>query len=415
MSWGATVFLAAGLAGVPVAARAANETTLLGQALVEARSNLTLRGGHFAGDGALKLTDAIAQSRYVALGEDHFTREIPQFAAAVCDAMAPQGLAAMAVETGPQVSELVAPKLARGTASAALTALIHQYPDSVAFLNMRDEVDLATHCARDAGPAFKFWGLDQEFLGAAGWLLDLIVQQHVTPKAEAAIGALQAEERRDAQDAARTGDPMQLFMFRARDRELAQTEEMLKSEGPPAALALFHELVVSHAIYASHGAHRDRSNHARALLLKQTFLHDLQSLDIGARPPRVLLKFGDGHLYKGLNPLDQRDLGNFVAELADGQGAQSLHIAVLGMRGVHRLYAAYGNKTRLEPFALDQGDDYAWLKPAVAAVMPSGWTMIDLARLRFRKLSGVGPEWERIIYGYDFLVLIPEVTPADPL
>jgi hypothetical protein len=47
--------------------------------------------------------------------------------------------------------------------------------------------------------------------------------------------------------------------------------------------------------------------------------------------------------------------------------------------------------------------------------MPSGWTLIDLRHLRFRKLSGAGPEWERMIDGYDFLVLMPEITPADPL
>jgi hypothetical protein len=398
MRWGVPILLVAGLAGVSLAARAADETMSLRQALVAARTGLTLRNGHFDGDGAQALTAAIAQSRYVALGEDHLTHEIPQFAAAVCDAMAPQGLAAMAVEIGPQVSALVAPRLAGGTASAAIAALIHQYPDSVAFLTMRDEVDLATHCARDAGPAFKFWGLDQEFFGAAGWLLDLVMQQH------------------DAQAASRTGDPMKLFLLQANDRELAQTEAILKAGGAPAAaLSIFHELVVSHAIYASHRTHRDESNHARALLLKQTFLHDLQSLGGAAPPPRVLLKFGEGHLYKGVNPLEQRDLGNFVAELADGEGATSLHIATLGIRGVHRLYAGYGNRTRLAPFVLDQDDDYAWLKPAVEALMPSGWTLIDLRHLRFRKLSGAGPEWERMIGGYDFLVLMPEITPADPL
>jgi hypothetical protein len=33
-------------------------------------------------------------------------------------------------------------------------------------------------------------------------------------------------------------------------------------------------------------------------------------------------------------------LGNFVAELADGQGVQSLHILVLGARGTHAGFGA---------------------------------------------------------------------------
>lgn len=59
------------------------------------------------------------------------------------------------------------------------------------------------------------------------------------------------------------------------------------------------------------------------------------------KPQRVLLKFGDWHVYKGINPLRQRDLGNFVAELADGRNGASLHILVLGAKGTHALYAGY--------------------------------------------------------------------------
>jgi hypothetical protein len=408
--------LIAGVFAVSLSASAGDETTpSFAQALHEARSNLMLKDGHLAGEGARALSAAIAQARYVALGEDHLTHQIPQFAAAVCDAMAPQGLAALAVETGRQVSQLVEPKLADGTASAAISALIHQYPDSVAFLSMHDEIDLAVHCAKAGGPAFKFWGLDQEFVGAAGWLLDLIEQQHLTPRAEAKIRALQAEERHDAETAARIGDPTALFLFRVNDHELAEAKEALEADGNQTATTIFDELVLSHTIYVSHKSNRDGSNHARAILLKETFLHDLSDLDHAGQPPRVLLKFGETHLYKGINPLQQRDLGNFVAELADGQGANSLHIAVLGVRGIHRLYAGYGRPTRLEPFTLELNDDYAWLKPAVADLMPSGWTEIDLRVLRFRKLRDLVPEWERMIYGYDFLILVPEITPADPL
>ena len=407
--------LIAGVVGPSFAVNAGTETAIsFNQALHEARSNLTLKDGHLAGEGARALSEAIARARYVALGEDHLTHEIPQFAAALCDVMAPQGLAAMAVETGRQVSQLVAPRLADGTASAAISALIHQYPDSVAFLDMRNEVDLATHCATAGGPTFKFWGLDQEFLGAAGWLLDMIQQQHLTPKAVEKIKQLQAEQQGDAEVAARSGDATALFLFQVNDSKLAETKKVLEAGGDETANEIFDEIVLSHTIYASHKANREWSNRTRALLLKKTFLHNLQDLHNTGKPPRVLLKFGEGHLYRGINPLHQRDLGNFVAELADGQGAQSLHIAVLGVQGMHRLYAGYARPTRLEPFSLVMDEDYAWLKPAVADLMSSGWTEIDLRRLRFRRFLDLGPEWERMIYGYDFLILVPDLTPADP-
>jgi len=43
-----------------------------------------------------------------------------------------------------------------------------------------------------------------------------------------------------------------------------------------------------------------------------------------------------------------------------------------------------------------------------------GWTMFDLRGLRkgFRALEPVGKEMERIIFGYDLMVQIPNATPS---
>jgi hypothetical protein len=45
---------------------------------------------------------------------------------------------------------------------------------------------------------------------------------------------------------------------------------------------------------------------------------------------------------------------------------------------------------------------------------PEGWTMFDLRGLRkgFRSLEPVDKEMERMIFGYDLLVLIPNATPS---
>jgi hypothetical protein len=134
------------------------------------------------------LESAIANAQYVLIGEDHITREIPQFTAAVCDMMAPQGLTAMALEVGPQVAEFVSSSLGKPDRLARMAALNRQYPDSVAFLNLRQENDLAAHCAQIAHtPHFHLWGLDQEFVGSAGWLLDQILATHPGAAATAAL------------------------------------------------------------------------------------------------------------------------------------------------------------------------------------------------------------------------------------
>ena len=63
----------------------------LDQKLREVRFDLRIQDGKITGGGAPVIEKAISGAKYVLIGEDHITHEIPQFAAAVCNIMAPQG------------------------------------------------------------------------------------------------------------------------------------------------------------------------------------------------------------------------------------------------------------------------------------------------------------------------------------
>jgi hypothetical protein len=383
------------------------------QKLHEARYDLRIEEGKLSGSAAPVLEKAISGAQYVLIGEDHITHEIPQFAAAVCDAMAPQGLTAMAVEAGPQAAKLVAASLGKPDRLARMVALTDRYPDSVAFLNVREENDLVEHCAEAShNQKFQLWGLDQELMGSAGWLLDQILATHPSPAATAVLTRMKTEEQKDAALAKETGDPSKVFLFAASDAELSEGAAVLKREGNAIANELFHELVESHEIYLKNMQGSPESNSQRARLLKQNFRRNFDAASSSSQRPRLLLKFGDWHLYKGFNPLHQRDLGNYIAEMADGQGASSLHICILGAKGTHALYGGYQRPMKLEPFVMVEDDDYHWLKPAVENQVRNAWTVYDLRNLRFQKLGAVDPDMERVIYGYDFLVIGPEFSPA---
>jgi hypothetical protein len=384
------------------------------QKLGEVRYDLRFDSGRFVGNGAPVLKSSIANAKYVLIGEDHITREIPQFASAVCDLMAPQGLSAMAVEVGPQVAEFVSSSFGKPDRLARMAALTKQYPNSVAFMDIRQENDLAAHCAEAArNPHFHLWGLDQEFVGSAGWLLDQILATHPGPAATAAITRLKSEDQQGAARAKETGDPSKLLLFAVPDSELAEITALLQREGNATANALFRELRESHEIYFKNMQGSPDSNSQRAQLLKTNFRLDVEMAGGADRSQKVLVKFGDWHLYKGFNPLQQRDLGNYIAEMADGQGSSSLYICVLGAKGTHRLFTGYDQPTKLDKFVMDEDPDYRWLKPAIDNQIPGAWTLYDLRKLRFAKLGTLDPGMERMIYGYDLLVIVPELTPAD--
>ena len=384
------------------------------QKLREVRYELRFDNGRFVGNGAPVLDSSIANAQYVLIGEDHITREIPQFATAVCDLMAPQGLSAIAVEVGPQVAEFVSSSFGKPDRLARMAALTKEYPNSVAFMDIRQENDLAAHCAEVAHAShFHLWGLDQEFVGSAGWLLEQILATHPGPAATAAITRLKREDQQGAARAKETGDPSKLLLFAVPDSELAEITALLQREGNATANTLFRELRESHEIYFKNMQGSPDSNSQRAQLLKTNFRLDLEMAGGTDRSQKVLVKFGDWHLYKGFNPLHQRDLGNYIAEMADGRGSSSLHICVLGAKGTHRMFTGYDQPTKLEKFVMDEDPDYRWLKPAIDNQIPGAWTLYDLRKLRFAKLGTLDPGMERMIYGYDLLVIVPELTPAD--
>jgi hypothetical protein len=127
------------------------------EALIQVRTPLILAGGKFSGAGADTLNGAVQQARFVLLGEDHITREIPQFAAALCDAMHPD---AYAVEAGPYAARYLNGLLHDPGRILKMAARDKAYPNNMAFLDIREENDLAAHCAASShNPHFALWGL----------------------------------------------------------------------------------------------------------------------------------------------------------------------------------------------------------------------------------------------------------------
>ncbi len=386
----------------------------LPQALAKARYPLQLTEHGFSGPGAPILTAALDGAKYVAIGEDHFTREIPQFAAAVCDEMAPHGLTALAMEASPGAAEFVTGTLGQPDRLARIAELQRRFPDSVAFLNSRQENDLADHCAAVAkANHFELWGLDQEYMGSAGWLLSRMAYTNPGPKARTAIAVMQHDEQAAAAEAAQTGDALKLYLLTATDAQVAAAQSSIDQDGTPATRALFHELTESRTIYREHLVDNPTSNAYRAHLLKHNFLAAYQAAGGDARPQRVLVKLGDWHIYRGYNPIPQRDFGNFLAEHADISGAPSLHIMVMGLEGEHVVYGGYGRPLKHISGATVSFEGYRWLKPAADLADNQSLTLYDIRKLRFGHAANLSPEWEKVIYGYDLLVLIPQVTPAD--
>nr|WP_295107489.1 hypothetical protein [uncultured Caulobacter sp.] len=383
--------------------------------LAQAISPLEVNPDGLSGAGALILSQAVAASRYVLIGESHHTREIPAFTTQVCRLMAPAGLTAMAIETGPEAARVVDAAMRSQDREARIADFVRGHPDGVAFFNARDEVRTAGDCAVAAGPKFQLWGLDQEFLGSSGHLLQEMLAAKPGPGARAALTGLAEQDRKMTAAALASGSPFDFFLLSAKQDDLDQAAAAVARDGGARVRYLFGLLTETRAIYQASKARQGDPNGRRARLMKRTLAAHLADKP-GAR---VLLKFGAYHVYKSINPLDQRDLGAYVAERADGEGVTALHIMVAGAKGSEGGYAGVGRPLSVKAFDMKDDKDPDWRKDVALAraadAAPGSWMLVDLRALRAKGLKSAPPEWRELALGYDIAILAPTFTATSVL
>jgi|HubBroStandDraft_4_1064222.scaffolds.fasta_scaffold11957_5 hypothetical protein len=94
-------------------------------------------------------------------------------------------------------------------------------------------------------------------------------------------------------------------------------------------------------------------------------------------------------------------------------GSISLHVEITGIRGEEEQEMGPGWPEK----AVVKRTSASSLTPLYAEAYLDAWTVSDLRPLRsqFDTLDHVDRELERLIFGYDVLVLVPDVTAAAPI
>ena len=406
------------MVGTP--ARAQNQAFT--DTLQKNRAAITARDGKLAGPGADVLRAALVEAQFVLLGEDHGIAQIPEFGGALCAELVPRGFHHMALEIGPYVAPELE-RFARGVNGAGQFAeFLKAYPETIAFYNWREEFAMLQQCEKAAAPkGMRLLGVDQELMGSTGFLLDRILATNPGPQAKAAVQSLLRENREARAAAAKSGNPWDLLMTAATQEELDHARDLLAGHGDAETQRLFASLLESREIYLKNkSSDYYNSNRQRALLMKKNFVQQLaaEARSEGATP-RILFKFGGLHMFRGINPLHSSELGNLVSEAAEGHQQKSAHILILGVKGEQAHFAGIGKPSQPGPFnlAADKDSDFPFLKPLFDTQVPGSWTLYDLRSLRdgFSKYGKVDSELERVIFGYDFVVLIPDATPSHDL
>jgi hypothetical protein len=384
------------------------------EVLKKNRGVISVQDGKLAGPSAEVLRRALSEAQFVALGEDHGIRQIPEFAAALCAELAPHGFHHMGLEIGTYVAEDLEKMARSADGRKQLAEFERKYAETIAFYNWQEEFAMLEKCETAASPGhMTIWGLDQEFMGATGFLADKILATNPGPEATAALETLLKETSEARAAAAKSGNPGDLFMLTAKQEELDHLRDLLKKQAKPEVQKLFDAFLLSREIYQKNTTgDYYKSNRERALLMKKNFSEPFAaSSQSNGVLPKVFFKFGAYHMFRGINPLHSSELGNLISEAAEANQFSSVHILVAGVKGEQLHFAGIGKPAEAAPLDL-RGEDspFLFFKPLFDALVENSWTLYDLRALRdgFSKYGKIDPELERVIFGYDFVVFIPD-------
>ena len=358
------------------------------------------------GPGADHLRRAVRNAQFVLIGEEHHDRNTPQFARMLYAVLRREhGFSHLAVEQDPVGIEFVLAPGQRGNA-AAIAAGLKKWPTLLGFASDQDLALLADAGASVAGPD-AIWGVEQA-QSPVRYLEELAT---LAPAGRAQDSVARLLDRARAEDRTRAD----FGKFLAYDRQTLPDLRRLDALWSPAkgtkARFLLDGLVRSAEIYDYYV--RGKAEHDPALgylnatvretWLKAQFTRQYRAAARSGTYPRVLFKFGDNHIRRGVGTTGAWTLGTFAADLATFDGLDSVSMLVV-------------------PIGSDIPD---WqhlpeeLRPYLPRAAPPGPVLIDLTALRpiATELLQAAPSTSRdaarlLLFGFDAIVVLPHSAPA---
>lgn len=293
------------------------------------RYALRLEDGHLRGAGAELILEAAASAQFVGLLEEHNVSDLASLATALFDTLRVAfGYRYLALEQGGVITSWLA-EAARHGGWDSVATLAARWPHAPTFAT-DDELAMMAHVAATAGTAQPpVWGIDQEF-GALHILERLAT---LAPNEEARGRALVLAETARRHEKDRLGDSLYLAQV-ALPSDFADLPALFAPEPGSETERLIAALQFSSRVYYNNTlAQRGRPTgyenmRERELGMKQRFLEEYERARAAGDPePRVLLKLGHWHLFRGIYRGDVPTFGNFASEFATAHGMNTFYLS----------------------------------------------------------------------------------------
>lgn len=393
--------------------------------LAKNRLTLTLEDGKLKGAGADLLFKEAEASQFFLIAEDHGIMELPQLTAALFQQIKSYGYDHFATEAGPITARTLERLAASPRAQQDFADFNRRNPFSLPFYFWKEETGLLETILSSPGRKAKpVWGLDQEFVMSTKLHLKRLVELAPNRQARRVVEEYNQKAQTEFNRMVESKNPGIVFLASATEEDFTKLSAAINPKPGSEAAEILDELKESWEIYTKQFRGQVyEANDQRAQLMKKHFMRYYnEALREEKTPPKVLFKFGMNHMKRGRSFINVFDIGSFVPDLAFANGTKSFHLLVVGANGTQNAYLPFvGNEAdkskKYDVVKVFKDYASADVKPLIASAGEGkAWTVLDLRPLRplltNRKLGKIDKGLEELIYGFDAVLVIPEIHAA---
>ncbi|BDD05499.1 hypothetical protein [Aureibacter tunicatorum] len=345
----------------------------------------------FKGKGWEKILSEIASHNNTLIGEAHFFNEIPLFVSEISSEIKFDNFFC---EIDNYSGEFISQKI-RTLPQSEFDQFIADYNHAFSFYALTPEFNLLEKLATQGT---NIIGTDQIVLTADGLMASRLKETTKNRKAKEIYSNIEINSKKHF-ELFSTGKGRPYFLTDEFEQNLNKLAELKLSTDEQEVIS---DLKISRKIYLS------QNHHLRIQLMKNTVLKNIEAL----HKDKNLFKYGALHINKAESSLGGYDIGNFVSNISDANFNSSLHIMIIGKNGMQGVPFKGMQPQKIDP-SISQLKHFA---PFYEASDNENWSMFDInaiqKAIKSNNLQVDNKSLLNVLTGYDYLIVIPNVTPA---
>ena len=356
---------------------------------------LNYDGENFSGDAWSEIVKEVRSNEHIMIGEDHFTNEIPAFTKAIFDAARFENFY---IEVDPYTTRIIERSINELNGNE-LISFNKNYSDLFSFYAKQPEYELLHHIVKSGT---RLLGSDQIVMFSDRVIFDDLLRKTDNQQAKQIYSYIANSSKAHLE--AFLKNPQKNPMFMMTPDFSAQLEKLSELNLSDHEGQLIKDLQLSKEIYTT------QSHKKRVRLIMNGVMNDIDHWKNG----KTLFKYGANHLTRGESFLHTYDIGNLVANITESDFKDTYHIMVVGQNGEQ------GSPFRgFPPRKVDSQNGFylSYLQPFFKVLKNNEWYVFDMRPLRKEVLRNNltidNLNLERVIRGFDLLIIIPEVSAAN--